>query len=239
MRSVRRTWLQIKGAACCAPTCHDDDWMRYFQTFLFDLDGTLVDSVADLATAVNLLRRDLDLPDLDLDTVKSYVGDGATLLVKRSIPEAAFSEQILLRFLGYYEDHLFDRTHPYPGIVPFLDRLDGRRLAVVTNKPHRFAVKLLAGLQLAERFALVLGGDSCPTKKPDAGPVLQALQDMGAAAETAVMIGDHHTDLRAGRAAGIATCFCAWGIGRRDGIAADFTATEPDDLVPIFCGASA
>ena len=210
--------------------------MKRFDTFLFDLDGTLVDSVADLATAVNLLRNDLDLPDLDLATVKTYVGDGATMLVRRAIPEEAFSKEILQRFLGYYEDHLFDRTLPYPGIVPFLDRLAGCRLAVVTNKPHRFAVKLLAGLQLAQRFTLVLGGDSCPTKKPDAGPVRRALHDLDAAIETAVMIGDHHTDLRAGRAAGIATCFCAWGIGHNDDVVADVTAASPDDLLRIFCG---
>ncbi len=213
----------------------DCDRMMRFDTFLFDLDGTLVDSVADLATAVNLLRRDLALPALGHETVKAHVGDGATLLVRRSIPEEAFSPEVLQRFLGYYEEHLFDHTRPYPGILDFLDRLDGRKLAVVTNKPHRFAVKLLAGLGLAERFALVLGGDSGPTKKPDAGPVRQALHDLNAAAGTAVMIGDHHTDLRAGQAAGVRTCFCAWGIGSNGGTAADFTAATPADLAQIFC----
>ncbi len=204
--------------------------------FLFDLDGTLVDSVADLATAVNLLRDELGLLPLDRDTVRRFVGDGATALVTRALPPGLFNADRLARFLHFYRDHLLAQTRPYPGIVPFLESIRSRRLAVVTNKPREFAVPLLEGLDLARFFPVVVGGDSCPRKKPDPEPVRIALRQLGAEPADAVMIGDHHTDLRAGRAAGLRTCFCGWGLGHADGLSADHTAATPADLPRIFPG---
>jgi phosphoglycolate phosphatase len=185
-----------------------------FDTFIFDLDGTLIDSVADLATAVNLLRADLTLPPLDLKTVGSYVGDGATMLVRRSLPEGGFSPERLKRFLDLYRVHLLDETRIYPGMADFLIQHQGEKMAVVTNKPHDLTMTLL--------------------KKPDPLPVLQALRELQADAGHAVMIGDHHTDLRAGRAAGIKTCFCAFGVGNDGGEPYDFLAETPADLLHLF-----
>jgi len=205
-------------------------------TFLFDLDGTLVDSVTALATAVNLLRAELSLPPLGLATVRTYVGDGATALVQRALPAGLFSPKRLGRFLALYGEHLLESTLPYPGIVPFLrfQAQRGARMAVVTNKPYRLTLPLLAGLGLDVFFPVVIGGDSCREKKPHPEPVVQALRGLGADAAMAVMIGDHRTDLAAGRAAGIRTCFCAWGIGHDGGLPADFRAAEPDELLRLF-----
>lgn len=205
-----------------------------FDTLLFDLDGTLVDSVRDLGTAVNLLRADLDLPPLDLETVRSYVGDGATVLVQRSLPEGLFSEERLQRFLGLYGEHLLEHTGPYPGIREFLQSQAGRKLAVVTNKPLDLTRKLLAGLDLARFFPVVVGGGSCPYKKPHPAPVLLALERLDAGAAGAALVGDHHTDLRAGAAAGVKTCFCAWGIGHDGGQPFDLLARTPADLNRLF-----
>jgi len=212
---------------------HSPDSMP-IDTFLFDLDGTLVDSVADLATAVNLLRAELALSPLDLATVRTFVGDGATALVQRSLPAGLFSAERLQRFLALYGEHLLESTLPYPGIVEFLRAQRGARMAVVTNKPHRLTLPLLAGLGLAGYFPVVIGGDSCREKKPHPEPVVQALRELGAPAASAVMIGDHRTDLAAGRAAGIRTCFCAWGIGHDGGLPADFRAAEPAELLRLF-----
>lgn len=208
-------------------------------TFLLDLDGTLVDSVADLGTAVNALRRELSLPALTLAQVRDYVGDGARLLVSRALPPGAFSDAHLERFLSLYEHHLLDQTRPYPGIVDFLRAHRPEKLAVVTNKPWRLSRELLDGLGLTHHFAVLVGGDSCATKKPDPAPLLEALRRLGAVPEQAVMIGDHHTDLYAGRAAGTAICFCAWGLGHNDGLAPDFRAERPADLLRLFPGAGA
>lgn len=210
-----------------------------FDTFLFDLDGTLADSVADLATAVNLLRAELSLSPLDIPTVRGYVGDGATFLVRRSLPENLFSQQRLQRFLAHYAAHLLESTHVYPGIREFLDerKAAGAKMAVVTNKPHHLAIQVLAGLALDDYFPVVIGGDSLAQKKPDPLPVRFALEQLGAAPDRAVLVGDHHTDLAAGRAAGIRTCFCAWGIGQDGGLPHDFRAASPHDLLTLFASA--
>jgi phosphoglycolate phosphatase len=207
-----------------------------FDTFLFDLDGTLVDSVADLATAVNLLRAELSLPPLDIPTVRGYVGDGATFLVKRSLPAGLFSEERLQRFLVHYGEHLLESTVLYPGVRPFLDKLQsaGMKMAVVTNKPHRFSLLLLEGLALSGYFPLVIGGDSLPQKKPNPLPVLFAMEQLGTTPDRSILIGDHHTDLAAGRGAGIRTCFCAWGIGQDGGLPHDFRAATPFELQTLF-----
>lgn len=204
--------------------------------FLFDLDGTLVDSVADLAAALNLLRDELALPPLGLAEVRGYVGDGATALVTRALPRGAFTPARLERFLDHYGRHLLDNTRPYPGILDFLAAKHQRPLAVVTNKPLALSRQLLRGLDLDPYFPVVVGGDSCPEKKPSPLPVQLALAGLGAGVEDAVLIGDHHTDLRAGRAAGVRTCFCAWGLGTTGGIDHDYFAAAPGELLQLFPG---
>jgi phosphoglycolate phosphatase len=215
-------------------TCGPQPSAFFFDTFLFDLDGTLIDSVADLATAVNLLRGDLDLAPLDIPTVRGHVGDGATMLVRRSLPERAFAPPLLQRFLDYYEEHLLEKTTIYPGIVEFLERHRRKRMAVVTNKPYRHSMELLRGLGLLDYFGSVVGGESCPEKKPHPAPVLRALAELGSTPQRAVMIGDHHTDLLAGSAAGVATCFCSWGLGEDGGFLSTYRAAIPHDLFRLF-----
>jgi phosphoglycolate phosphatase len=201
-----------------------------FATLLFDLDGTLVDSVADLATGVNLLRGELGLPPLGLAAVRGMVGDGASALVRRALPEGLFGEERLRRFLQLYGEHLLERTTVYPGIREFLARHRTRKMAVVTNKPLLLTLPLLDGLGLRPFFPVVIGGECCGARKPDPAPVLEALRRLGADPESALLIGDHHTDLAAGRAAGVRTCFCAWGIGHDGGLAADLRAATPAEL---------
>jgi phosphoglycolate phosphatase len=205
-------------------------------TLLFDLDGTLVDSARDLATALNLLRGELGLAPLPLDRVRACVGDGATLLVKRAMAEIPYDDELLRRFLTLYGEHLLDETTVYPGIRAFLDRQHRRKLGIVTNKPAAFTRPLLDGLDLSRYFAVVVGGDTCPEKKPHPEPLRHALRQLGADPATAVMIGDHHTDLRAGAAAGLRTCFCAWGLGDHGDSPYDDLAATPADLPRLYPG---
>jgi phosphoglycolate phosphatase len=197
---------------------------------LFDLDGTLVDSLPDLTGAVNLLRADLGLGPLSQAKVRLCVGDGATLLVRRALPAESFSAEKLARFLDYYQQHLCERTRPYPGIPAMLAGLATYPLAVVTNKPERMAIRLLEELSLAGYFQVILGGDSCPTKKPHPAPLLKALQLLQGAPEKSLMIGDHHTDLGSAKAAGIAACFCTWGYGNPGDETPDFSVRSVTEL---------
>ncbi|MDW7646173.1 MAG: HAD-IA family hydrolase [Desulfuromonadales bacterium] len=208
--------------------------MAELTTYLFDLDGTLVDSLQDLTTAINGLRGDLGLAPLTPATVKSYVGDGATMLVQRALPAATFTGNLLQNFLDRYRRHLLDHTRPYAGIPAFLDSLQGTPMGVVTNKPLDMAEEVLRGLGLRPYFGTVIGGDSCSQKKPHPAPVRQALADLGSEAATAVMIGDHRTDLIAGQSAGTRTCFCTWGFGISDGNPYDYLAATPTELGRLF-----
>jgi len=205
-----------------------------YAPILFDLDGTLVDSVGDLATGINLLRGELDLPPLTIPTVRTCVGDGATMLVRRALGDDLFSHARLQRFLTLYGEHLAETTALYPGIQNCLDLLADRPLAVVTNKPYQQTIDLLAALDLTRYFPVVIGGDTCPVKKPDPTPVKLALHRLGAMKENAIMIGDHHTDLKSGQAAGIDVCFCSWGFGDDGGGTPTHRVDTVDELLQVL-----
>jgi phosphoglycolate phosphatase len=203
-------------------------------TFLFDLDGTLVDSIPDLTRSVNLLRSELGLPALSSGQVRSYVGDGVGLLLQRALPEQLFNQQRRTRFMEIYTEHLTDETLVYPGIKTFLEMHRGRPMAVVTNKPQGLAEIIVERLGLARFFAEVIGAERALQRKPHPDMVNHALKQLGSRPERTVLLGDHHVDLRAAHAAGVRACFCAWGLGHDDGLRADFQAATTADLVRLF-----
>lgn len=179
---------------------------------LFDLDGTLVDSVADLTRVSNRLLRELDRPSLALATVRSFIGDGAPKLVERvlaasgGLPGPAEQARCLDRFLALYEADPSSCSTPYPGVAETLGRLAaaGMKLGVCTNKPMAATRRLLADLGLAGSFAALVAGDSFPTRKPSPEPVLGLLAQLETTPEDAVFVGDSEHDVTAARAAGIA-----------------------------------
>ncbi|HKL26802.1 MAG TPA: HAD-IA family hydrolase [Desulfuromonadales bacterium] len=208
--------------------------MNNFDTLLFDLDGTLIDSTRDLTTSINLLRRESGLSPLEQTTVAGYIGDGSALLVRRSLPPGRYSEAHLERFLDIYSKHLTDTTAPYPGIFSLLDACLGKAMAVVTNKPLKPTLILLDRLNLRCYFPVIIGGDSTSAKKPAPDPVAEALVKLGRDARSAIMIGDHANDLLAGRAAGVSTCFCGWGTGDHRGEMRDLEAATPRELQALL-----
>jgi phosphoglycolate phosphatase len=183
---------------------------------VFDLDGTLIDSVGDLTTAVNRLRQDYQLPPLATDLVRRYVGDGVRKLVERALQgHPADFEAALRAYRGYYEHHLHDTTALFPGVADGLKKLcaAGYQLAVISNKPANFCRVLLAQLGIAELFCCVLGDGDTPRLKPDPAPLLEVMRRAGATPEETWMIGDHHTDLEAARHAGVRSVFVSYGLG--------------------------
>lgn len=204
--------------------------------FLFDLDGTLVDSIPDLTRAVNLLRCELDLPEITSNQVRGYVGDGVGLLLQRALPAELFNANRRKRFMELYSAHLTDETLVYPGILEFLHLHRNRPMAVVTNKPQHLAEIIVDRLGLAPFFPHVIGAELTLQRKPHPDMVHHALKLLGCKAEQTVLLGDHHVDLRAARAANTKSCFCAWGLGRDDGLHADFQANNTTDLPDLFPG---
>ena len=204
---------------------------------LFDLDGTLIDSRADLATGVNLTRRDLGLAPLAPEVIAGFVGDGVRALLTRALPECPERLEEALRLNhGHYCDHLLDETRLYPGALGALARLAsaGWRLALVTNKPRAFTDLILAGLGVAPLLSAVVGGGEGPLK-PDPAPLFRALAACGAEPGPSWMVGDHCTDLEAGRRAGLRRCYCAFGFGTPRGEAWDLAVDHLDALADHLC----
>lgn len=204
------------------------------RTILFDLDGTLIDSAADLAMAVNLTRRDFGLPPKSLPEVISAVGNGVRKLLERTIPECADRmEELLARQRKHYGDHLLDQTALYPGVEETLRRLAGagHRLGVVTNKPAAATHAILEGLGILPLFGAVIGGGDCAKLKPDPEPLFLAAERLGThLTPDDWMVGDSFTDLGAGRNAGIKRCFCTFGFGRQGDEAYDIAIDRMDRL---------
>ena len=205
------------------------------RTALFDLDGTLVDSLADLALSLNLTRGECGLAPLSLRAVAACVGEGARVMVTRAIPEMPGDlDRLLLRQREHYRAHLLDNTALYDGVKETLEQLRsaGWSLAVVTNKPAAVTRPILEGLGIIGLFGAVVGGGDCPELKPDPAPLRLAAERMGKRLDAGDWIaGDHYTDLAAGRRAGIRRCFCRYGFGEARGEAYDLAVDRLDGLL--------
>jgi phosphoglycolate phosphatase len=188
-----------------------------YEHVAFDLDGTLVDSRVDLAAAVNHALGALGLPAIEVAAVPRYVGEGARVLVERSlgVGRQAQVERALELCMAYYGGHLLDATRPYPGLPEALAALAGRgvALSVLTNKPVAMSRAILDGLGLGSRFVAVVGGDSLPVRKPDPAG-LERLRSLTATPhDRMLLVGDSAIDVRTARAAGVGFCGVGWGFG--------------------------
>ncbi len=184
---------------------------------VFDLDGTLVDSSRDLAAAVNaaLQRVAPGTAPIPLPAVISFVGEGARLLVERSLRHSGLElppDDVLPVFLDCYSERLLDTTRLYPGIAEALSALRPRTLAVLSNKPGPFSRTILEGLGVAARFARIWGAGDVTARKPDPSGLLRLARELGARADETLMIGDSATDVATARAAGVKGIGVAWGL---------------------------
>ncbi len=177
----------------------------------FDLDGTLLDTVRDLAAAVNLLLADQSLPPLHVDVVRDLIGRGITDLLSRALTRARGAPPrdgevaaLLPSYLHSYASELGRQTAVFPGVLNGLRRMRdaGFRLAVVTNKTTRFVRPHLVHAGIADYFGVVIGGDDAVAKKPDAAPLLLAARRLNVAPARMLMVGDSVNDVAAARAAG-------------------------------------
>jgi len=187
----------------------------HYDLIIFDLDGTLIDSKLDLANSVNFTRQEMGLPVLEHRLIFSYIGDGATMLIRRAMGEGLGEldiQRALEIFLSHYREHLLDNTTLYPGVAETLDALKSLHLAVLTNKPLRPTQAILQGLQVHDRFAVVYGGNSFDQKKPHPVGIEQILSDTGVAREQTLMVGDSYIDIQTGCNAAVATCGVTYGL---------------------------
>jgi phosphoglycolate phosphatase len=187
---------------------------------VFDLDGTLVDSLPDIAAALNGALGEIGAASLPLETVRSMVGDGSPVLVGRALAASGIAADRLAdrhaRFVALYEADPVARTVVYPGVSATLATLaaDGRRLGICTNKLQGTTLAVLRGLGLAGYFTAVLGGDAVPQRKPDPRHLLAVLAALGGGPADAVMVGDSENDIAAARGAGAASILVRYGYAR-------------------------
>jgi phosphoglycolate phosphatase len=185
---------------------------------VFDLDGTLVDSVPDIAAAVNRTLAARGLPGLSDPVVASMVGDGLMPLIQRAFAavDATPDDAAAVDYLADYESNVAVDTRLFDGIAEALDALEqaGWRMAVCTNKPERAARLLLDALGIGGRFQAIGGGDSFPHHKPHPGHLQGTIKLAGGDPARALMVGDHTNDMLAAEGAGVRAIFAGWGYGR-------------------------
>jgi phosphoglycolate phosphatase len=203
---------------------------------LIDLDGTLVDSVPDLAQSVDAMMAALGLAPHGETAVRNWVGNGVERLVKRALtgsldgePSAADFDRAYPIFLDLYAAHNGKRSRLYPGVRDGLAVLEGRgiRVGCVTNKAARFTEPLLAALGIYERFDIIISGDTLPEKKPSPLPLLHAAQHFGVAPADVLMVGDSISDVKAARAAGFPVVCVSYGYNH----GRDIREAEPDAII--------
>ena len=202
------------------------------RVLIFDLDGTLIDSKLDLALSINRMLEHMGRAPLPHETIYRFVGNGAPVLVRRSLNEGASGEVTdaeadrgLAYFLSYYRAHMLDNTVTYPGVREGLALLAQHPMAVLTNKPVNFSRAILDGLGLSKFFRYVYGGNSFEKKKPDPMGVHILLRDMNSIPQEAMMVGDSDVDVRTARNAGILACGVTYGLGT------DSLRANPPDLL--------
>lgn len=209
---------------------------RLPQLVMFDLDGTLVDSVPDLAAAVDVTLGRLGRPPAGVERVRDWVGNGAAVLVRRALAgsidhagvDDAQADTALTVFLEAYSGG-HELTRVYPGVTDLLGylRRQGVKMAVVTNKPQRFVAPLLDEVDLAGYFEWLIGGDTLAMQKPDPGGLLHVMREANVAAGQSLFIGDSCSDIRAARAAEVRVVAVSYGYNHGEPIAAE----NPDLLV--------
>ena len=193
-----------------------------YSTYIFDLDGTLLDTLADLAASCNYALRTHGMPEHSIDDVRRFVGNGVRKLMERAIPDGEANpdfEATFATFREYYMHHSLDTTKPYPGIMDMLVELKARgcRLAVVSNKMMAATVELCKHF-FPDTIEVAIGENEAEgiKKKPAPDTVLAALKQLGVSGEDAVYVGDSDVDLATARNSGLPCISVLWGFRDRD-----------------------
>lgn len=212
--------------------------MREFETYVFDLDGTLLETLKDLAASTNFALRQYDMPEHSIEDVRMFVGNGVKKLMERAIPNGLDNpkfEEVYATFRQHYLNHNLDTTKPYDGIPELLRELKGRgkKLAIVSNKFYA-ATQDLARHFFPDTIEVAIGERENIKKKPAPDTVVEALRQLGVSKEGAVYIGDSDVDIMTARNSGLPCASVLWGFRDKEFLlehGATFFAEKPDDLL--------
>lgn len=212
--------------------------MKEYQTYIFDLDGTLLNTLADLAASTNYALRAHGLPERTTEEVRTFVGNGVKKLMERAVPQGLDNpkfEETFATFREHYLQHSLDTTSPYPGIVALLRELRhrGKRVAIVSNKFYA-ATQELARHFFSDTVEVAIGEREDIRKKPAPDTVQEAMRQMGVGKDGAVYIGDSEVDVQTARNVGIPCISVLWGFRDRDfllGQGASCFVEQPEEIL--------
>lgn len=207
--------------------------MKKIRLFVYDFDGTLVDSKLDIADSVNCALRDLGVRELPRETIFGYIGNGVESLLTHSLAGASASagiQEAVEAFKKHYDRRLLDQTNFYPNCRETLDFFSHKTHAIFSNKPLRFIKRILEGLNFLHPFASIVGGDSLKSRKPDPQGLLHILETLRISPGETLMVGDSATDVETGRRAKVFTCAVTYGLGDRKSL----DRARPDWIIDNF-----
>lgn len=208
-----------------------------WDTYIFDLDGTLLNTLDDLWASVNYALAQNHYPERSRAEVRSFLGNGAKVLIRKSLPEGTSEEiveLVLSTFRGYYVVHAMDATRPYDGVVTMLQRLKaaGKKIAIVSNKPDA-AVQELYDCFFKGVVDIAIGERPEVRRKPSPDMVLKAMEQLGSEPSTSVYIGDSEVDMATARNSGLPCISVSWGFRDRDFLiakGADLLIDSPEEI---------
>ena len=212
---------------------------REFNTIIFDLDGTLADTIHDVASGVNEALLRMDFPSISLEQVKKAVGPGKDEFIRMIFPnvENPDTKSFLSIFREIYWDHCLDQTSLFEGMDDVLTLLRGRKLGVASNKPKAFSEKILKGLGVRNLFEEVMGPEDVIHAKPHPEMIFKFIERVGGKPAKTLLIGDTDKDMLAGRGAGVGVCGVRYGYGRIEDIERqnpDFMIESPVEILEIL-----
>ena len=204
---------------------------------MFDLDGTLVDTSKDITNALNYAIKPYGLKDLTVEDTIKMVGEGITRLIEKVLSDekSQWRDEVIKRFLAYYSEHLIDYSSVYPHVRETLEKLNGYKKAVISNKKENLSMKLLDKLGLLKHFNLVIGSDTTSERKPSPIPVIHVFTKLCIDPHESIIVGDSNYDIEAGKKAGIKTVAVTYGYRERHYLLdADYIIDTIKDLIMLL-----
>jgi len=216
---------------------------KRFDMMIFDLDGTLADTLPDVSSSINHAVRKMGRPELTEEQMRKAIGPGGDEFIRAVLPEyeEADKKTFLEYFRGYYDDHCLDSTLPFPGIPEILSNLSSVTLTVATNKPRAHAKKILSGLNLDAYFKALCTPENGVKEKPHPEMIFSLLETFGVDPHRTLLVGDTERDIVAGRSAGVEVCGVKYGYGGSEilqKLNPDFLIDSPAELLDIVLHSS-